>query len=290
MSVLNSIRTWCNCPADAIRWACILEATAPKAGNVFPGQRFSDLSYSDFVAAAEIAANELDHPNRRFSKGVLSAAQQTIDRLGTNVNLGILLLIGPLAAAVASIEKHELDRGQWQRSLGQILAELTTDDSESLYQAIRRSAPGGMNQVDKMDIDGPAPDDFLAAMRAAAPYDRIARNYCHGFRDLFETVVPLLEQSIETRGDLLDGIGWAQLRMLELEVDTLILRKFGQQVANEVRVNAKFDHTDLDERQQFDRFLRDGAIDLHGRASQINPGTTADLIAAALFILICTTC
>ena len=36
----------------AAQLACILEASAPKPGNVSPGRPFEDLRYEDFVASA----------------------------------------------------------------------------------------------------------------------------------------------------------------------------------------------------------------------------------------------
>lgn len=36
----------------AAQLACLLEASAPKPGNVSPGRHFSDLRYEDFLASA----------------------------------------------------------------------------------------------------------------------------------------------------------------------------------------------------------------------------------------------
>ena len=74
-------------PAEAVRWACLLEATAPKVGNVYPGRPFENLSYADFVAAADIAARSFANPTR-FSEAVLSAVLETSRCRATNVNLG----------------------------------------------------------------------------------------------------------------------------------------------------------------------------------------------------------
>ena len=45
------------CPRGGAGWAatmaCLLEAAAPKPGNVHPAAAFPDLSYDDFVAAAQ---------------------------------------------------------------------------------------------------------------------------------------------------------------------------------------------------------------------------------------------
>jgi len=38
--------------AAAVQLACLLEAHAPKPGNVSPGRDFADVGYGDFVASA----------------------------------------------------------------------------------------------------------------------------------------------------------------------------------------------------------------------------------------------
>src|SRR5262245_66241117 len=45
--------------ATAAQLACLLEASAPKPGNVSPGRHFDDLRYEDFLAAAAAIAQPL---------------------------------------------------------------------------------------------------------------------------------------------------------------------------------------------------------------------------------------
>lgn len=283
---LDLIRCQCNRPADAVRWSCILEATAPKSGNVYPGRNFKNLTYNDFITAAEIAASAFDPQPASYSHGVLNASQQIAERLHTNVNLGILLLLGPIIQAdsqTSSLRRHHAD---WRSSVVEILQSTTAEDATRLYAAINLASPGGMGQADKMDLSGRPPDDFISAMRAAKSRDRIARNYADGFCDLFETVVPLLADSIAQEQDLLCGIATAHLRLLAAEPDTLIVRKFGREVARDVQHMASFDPQDSARCRALDDFLRTPRRDLTDTASRLNPGTTADLIAAGLYVLL----
>ncbi len=122
--------------------------------------------------------------------------------------------------------------------------------------------------------------DIVEAMTLAADRDLIARQYATGFVDLMERIVPLVEESICRRGDLLGGIVDAHLRMLANEPDSLIARKNGFEVAAGVQKRAQ--NVDLDDPASisvFDESLRN---DTH----ELNPGTTADLIAAALYMLL----
>ena len=50
--------------ATWIYQACLLEATAPKPGNVHPDASFVDLCYADFVGLAEVAAPALASASR----------------------------------------------------------------------------------------------------------------------------------------------------------------------------------------------------------------------------------
>ncbi len=279
---LSTIRAQCLTAAPAIRWACVLEATAPKPGNVFPGQSFKDLAYVDFVMAADIAAGCLADPANVLSERVLNAARRTRDQIGTNVNLGILLMLGPLVDCDMS-SNRALSISDWQSLVSARLNALDSRDSERFYQAIRLAKPGGMDDVKRMDLRDPAPENFLDAMRAARNRDRIAENYASGFADLFERVVPLLSQSIDRQGDLLAGITSAHVRLLATAPDSLILRKYGPEVAAEVQQQAQIDPQNWQQVRKLDQDLRNHT------AGILNPGTSADLLAAALYVLLRTT-
>ncbi len=285
--LLATLRGLVRCPADAVRWACVLEATAPKAGNVYPGKPFEDLTYRDFIVAADIAAESLGESGRRYSERIAGAVQQTVRATGTNVNLGIVLLLGPIVAADELVEKQTdtefgLRPGQWSGAIGDVLDRSDEMDAKNIFAAIAGSSAGGLGRPQQMDVTGPMghPPDLLRAMRYAQSYDRIARQYATGFDDLIQNVVPVLRQSLTESGDLLTGIARAHLRLLALEPDSLIARKNGQPVADQVQSHAQ--QVDLDDPgsvADFDDFLRSAGHPL-------NPGTTADLIAAGLYCLL----
>ena len=89
--------------ADQIRMACLLEATAAKPGNVHPGASFSDMTYSDLVRSADAVAGILaEAAEHGVGPTVLAAARATAGVAAGNTNLGILLLLAPLAAVPAA--------------------------------------------------------------------------------------------------------------------------------------------------------------------------------------------
>ncbi|TWT94507.1 triphosphoribosyl-dephospho-CoA synthase [Stieleria varia] len=289
---LDLLRPECQTPADAVRWACVLEATAPKAGNVYPGRPFPDLSHSDFVTAAQLTASAIESTQALgFASWVLAAAQSVQSNCGSNVNLGILLLLGPLVECDRrhSVAHPSDPRTQsiWRDGMASVLTDVTAAESLLVFDAIRVANPGGMGTTETMDVNSPSPAepvDLVAAMHLAQRRDRIARQYATGFSDLLDIVVPVVHDAIIDRGDVLGGIADAHLRLLASEPDSLIERKHGPEIAKQVRcMAAAVDLQSPSQREEFDRILR-GNNEVFSQ--RCNPGTTADLIAAALYVLL----
>lgn len=265
---------------EAIRLACVWEAAAPKVGNVHPGAAFADCDFQDFcraaAAIAPILAGRGEASGERVAVGqrIRRAIEATRRVTDSNVNLGIVLLLGPLVAAT--------DRADVSR----VLAGLTREDGTNVYRAIALANPGGVRAAevaaehDVTQAEIP-PVDLIAAMRSARERDRIARQYADDFVDFFERIVPVITAELSTQADIGQAILRAQLSFLAAEPDSLIRRKCGDQVAAEVqqRATACRDRSgdwDGEAVAKFDRWLRaDG--------NRRNPGTTADLIAAGLY-------
>lgn len=270
-----------NDPVDRVRWACLLEATAPKAGNVHPGASFADLDYLDFVAAAEAVAPILGnaHASDRCGDLTLRCIEATRQKCQSNVNLGIVLLLAPLVIAEA---RRQHSRTGLQEEVVQVLAGLDREDADAVYRAIRLAKPGGLQAAKAMDVSGPAPSDLMAAMRLSQHRDRIALQYATGFKDLLgDAVLEELQRELRrAQGDWLFAIRRFQLTMLASSVDSLIARKCSVETATAVMRRARDvleSRNQSDAWQTFDCWLRaDG--------NRRNPGTTADLIAAATWV------
>ena len=215
-------------------------------------------------------------PHRPLGLTILEAVRAARVAADTNANLGIVLLTAPLAAVP---DGEPLDAAAVARVLGR----LDRDDAAAVYRAIAVGRPGGMGTADSWDVHGPAPDDILAAMQAAAGRDQIARLWSHGFGPLFAGAVADLGRSLAAGAGLCDAVVEAHLRQLARERDTLIARKHGPLAAAEVSAAAAAVlATPAANRPEalaaFDRSLRD--------PKRLNPGTTADIVAAALYILL----
>jgi triphosphoribosyl-dephospho-CoA synthase len=268
--------------AVAIELACYWEATAPKVGNVHPDASFADCSYEDFCLAAKCVApilagaDRTDESMAGVGDRILRSIEATRRVTNANVNLGIVLLIAPLA--------NTRDRGD----VGRVLSTIDRQQSAMVYRAIGLAAPGGVKpaEVDsKWDVtSSPEAIDLIAAMRMARNRDRIAMQYADDFLDFFENVVPLMASELATKHQPGEAIVRAQLKMLAQRPDSLIARKCGTEIADEAQKRAAEcfdDHGNLCPLaiEAYDQWLRaDG--------NRRNPGTTADLIAAALYWLV----
>ena len=261
----------------AIQTACVLEATARKPGNVHPWAAFDDLTYDDFLRSADVIAPLLARSQERsIGRTILTAVEETQSRNPRNTNLGIVLLLAPLASVPIGVPLTE--------GINDVLAGLTREDASLTYRAIQFAHPGGMGQVGEEDLSEEATVTLLEAMRLAADRDTIASEYANGFDLVLNVGVPILEAAADFAGEWENAIIGLHLQLMARCPDTLIARKCGIEEANQASqlaqkvLDADWPNSETGSRRikEFDDWLR---ADGHRR----NPGTTADLVAATLF-------
>ncbi len=260
--------------------ACLMEVTAVKPGNVHRGADFEDATYFDFAASTIAIAPAFERAAIvGVGRTVLDAAQATRRVVETNTNLGTLLLLAPLAA----VPRHESLR----EGVASVLKALTPDDARLVYEAIRTAQPGGMGQQAEADVAGDAPDDLLHAMRLASDRDLVARQYVNGFDEVFNLVVSSLEDGIQRGWSLEKSIVHAHLRLMAKCPDSLIARKCGDETARKAssmaaRVLAAGELGDA----AYERALGDLDFWMRSDHHRRNPGTSADLVAAGIFVVL----
>lgn len=249
--------------------ACLLEATARKPGNVHRFADFDDASYLDFALSAQAIGPAMDEARDiGVGRAALAAVEATRRVVSTNSNLGMILLLAPLAAA------HEVGF-DLESGVIRVLDGLTIDDARYAYRAIRLASPGGLGSAGDQDVKDEPTVSLLDAMRLASDRDLVARQYATGYADVFRLALPSLRSALMRGVSLEDAIIHSYLTSLKQSPDTLIARKRGIEVAQEVSRRAA-EALDSGDFASFDDFLRQ---DGHAR----NPGATADLMAAALF-------
>lgn len=264
--------------SELIRLACLLEAMAAKPGNVHPGASFPDLTFLDFVKSAEAAAPVLARAAELgVGRAIFEAVKATREVVVTNTNLGIVLLIAPLAAVPRDVALPE--------GIGRVLRALTREDAVWTYRAIRLANPGGLGAAASEDVADEPTGTLLDVMQLAAHRDGVAAQYANDFAWVLDEGVPFLNTIAAGFADQWEAaVIELQLRLLAAHPDSLIERKCGAATAAEASRRASAilasDRVAMppDPRQlaEFDTWLRtDG--------NRRNPGTTADLIAACLF-------
>jgi triphosphoribosyl-dephospho-CoA synthase len=247
---------------------------ARKPGNVHPEASFEDLTAADFLTAGEAVAPVLARTaGQGIGRSVYEAVAATKECIATNANLGICLLIAPIAAAA-------IRGGELRDGLRGVLKELTIDDARWAYRAIRLAVPGGLGTSTEQDVAAEPTVTLLDAMRMAAGRDLVARQYATAYDDVFDIAIPAMFS--QAAGEPEVQIVAAHLHLMARLPDTLILRKCGPGVAEESASRAANvleagwpNETGRALERELDAWLR---ADGHRR----NPGATADAIAASL--------
>jgi triphosphoribosyl-dephospho-CoA synthase len=258
--------------------ACLWEAASRKAGNVHPSASFKDVDFVHFSLSGAAAGWIFDHAlGKSVGLIVHHAVSETISVIGSNTNLGIVLLIAPLAVADTRINY----RGRLQH----VLNSLTNADTRSVYEAIRLANPGGLGDAPEQDVRSEPTVTLLEAMKLAADRDMVARQYANGFADVFDFGVPAFLAGFERFGCVEAAIIDSQLRWLAEYPDSLIVRKNGPAVAADVQKRA-IEVQALGGIATPEGRRAGVALDRHLRSdgNKLNPGTTADLITACLFV------
>ncbi len=263
----------------AAQAACLLEAASPKPGNVNRYFDFADTNLSDFLISAVMIGRSMERAHRNpVGKTVLSAFKATRRMVARNTNLGMILLFTPLARAYGDKDLR--------RAVCRVLESLTVADARLVYRAIRLAAPGGLGRVSAHDVANDADIALLAAMKAAGERDAVAREYATGFEITFTLGYPLLDNFLNQGRAWPEAVIQTYLAILAEVPDTLIARKKGMQTALDVSRRAAGimragGNSSLDGREQ----IRKLDVYLRSEENSLNPGTTADLTAVAIFTL-----
>ena len=263
--------------AAAFVAACRDELDAPKPGNVHVFADGHRMTAAEFERSAQAAAGPLTATGAGAGLRILRAVEATHAAVGSNTNLGIILLCAPLAAAA------EHQPADLRGALAELLESLDVADADLAFRAIALASPAGLGQVEQHDVRAPATVTLAAAMAAAAGRDRIAHQFSTGFADIFDRGMARRDAA---------AARWADPRWATLAVylgflgdfpDSHIVRKYDAVVAEDVRRTA----------QQFERRLRheepEGLLadllawDRSLKQRALNPGTSADLTVATLF-------
>lgn len=254
--------------AVQVQTACLWEVSARKIGNVHPNADFADMTHLDFTRSAVAIASVFREP-LPFGELVYQCVEATKTVTTRNTNLGIILLLAPLASG----------------DIHHALRSITLADTQQVYDAIRLASPGGLGDAPEQDVRKPPTVSLVEAMSMAADRDLIARQYANGFADVFNFGVPAFVAAFAKFGCIEAAVIDCQLRWMAEFPDSLIARKNGFAVAEDVRqrvvtvqeLGGLETHAGCAAGVALDRYLRSDG-------NKLNPGTTADLVTACLFV------
>jgi len=289
--------------------AILLEVSADKPGNVNLVVGFEGTNHMHFLASAVAAA-----PFFRLAaeRGLaVSVGEMALDNVGVgriirdcvseianwqrggNTLLGTVLLFVPLAVAagMTPLEDGVFQLSELRRNLKKVVEATTPEDAAAVYEAIRIAKPSGLGKAPDLDVNDPTSIDRILneritlfhVFKIASTYDRVCSEWVNNYPVTFDFAYPRLKGRIDSGEDLNTAIVHVFLEVLATYPDTFIARKVGMEKARQVSALAKdvLENGGLKtpagrkKLRLFDAFLR-----LDG--NNLNPGTTADITAAAI--------
>jgi len=299
--------------STALQLALLLEVSAyPKPGNVHRTRDFETTRFEHFLASSaalgphfRLAALRAHMVAVQSSGSVELAIGERIKRAvescsewqsGGNTSLGAILLLIPIAYAAGMVPlQSTLSTQDIRKNLKRVVGGTTSDDAVNLYRAIARVSPGGMGKVPELDVNDA---NSIARIRKqnltltdifgiSSTYDTISSEWVKNFPVTFDIGLPFLVRELHATSDINTAVVDTYLRILSQVPDTLVARKLGIGKAKEISLQAR-------------RVLKAGGMKTAGGRKAVkrmdtalqrsdhhcNPGTTADLTASAMAILL----
>ncbi|ELZ25639.1 triphosphoribosyl-dephospho-CoA protein [Halosimplex carlsbadense 2-9-1] len=261
--------------------ALLLEvAGTPKPGNVDRHRDHDDLRFEHFLTGA-VGAQEglrMAAAGEPVGESFHRAIEGMADQRGGNTQFGAILLQLPLVVAAGADDRHLSPEGATA-----VVESTTVADAAGFYRAFEAvdvavddppedmaalDVRRGSDAVPALEERGLTLADIMAR---SADRDGIAREWVDGFERTFGAA-----ESIESgEGPVADRAADAFLDLLAAEVDTFVVTQHDRATAERAteRARAALDG-DIDPEDLAAEFV----------AEEINPGTTADTVAAALFV------
>lgn len=294
--------------------ASLLEVSAyPKPGNVHRLYDMPETRYEHFLAgcvAIEPHLREVAERGYEVSLGLREWEEVKVGRIireaieeslkwqgGGNVNLGVLLLFIPIAAAAGSILSRGKVKAERLRSaLKEVLRGTTSGDAVAVYEAIHLAmGPETLGEVEELDVLDERSKmkiieegwNLLDIFKLCSDYDSICHEWVSDFELTFLVGYPRLRLALEEGVDINDAIVETFLTLLAHRPDSLIRRKCGLERALEVSEMARRVLEVGGVRTEEGKgLLREMDLELRKWSGSLNPGTTADLTASSIYILL----
>ncbi len=273
--------------ARCAQLAMLLEVSAtPKPGNIDRDHNYTDTRFEHFLASA-VAVYPVLEKAARSDSGIGSLIREAINessrwQSGGNTHFGAFILLIPLVMAAGKCE----EKSCLKTRVDNIVKETSVEDAIEFYRAFSESKVK-VKPVSDLDLG-----DALSIrkikeqcltlynlMEISGSYDMIAQEWTEGFKKTFDCASSI-QNKIKKAG-INDAVVLTFMDILSYNKDTFIQTKFDSKKADEVSTRARAimqkegKEEIIDKIYTFDEeLLKDG----------INPGSTADIIIAGLFV------
>lgn len=294
--------------------AILFEVSADKPGNVNLIVGFEGTRYQHFLASAVAAAPSFEwaaerglavsrreiHINDVGLGQIIKDCVANINawQQGGNTLLGTIILLLPIAVAAGvtpTKEGYIFEIPKLRKNLKLVVESTTPEDAVKVFEAIKIANPSGLGKAPELDIDDPESVNRIVkknislyqVFRIASSYDNVCYEWVNDYPITFDVAYPCLMEQIRITKDLNVAIIHTFLKALAEYPDTFIARKTGIEKTREVSSEAK-EVLELGglETSRGKQRLREFDLKLRKSGNLLNPGTTADIIAAALALTI----
>jgi len=279
----------------------------PKPGNVHRTRDFHDMVFEDFLISGivigdtiRVAAsrayeinNSISFKEANLGKYILQSVKETDKWIANNTNLGIIMLLTPIAMSAAI--SSNLD--ELRENIHKIIVYSTVIDTISLYEAIGIADAGGMGDQEEFSVtDEEATKELIEnnlnifdVLNISSSWDSLAMELTSKMPVTFDIGYPTFSKLKEEYSINLATV-ITFLTILSQVPDTLISRKYGDEKAKEVSTLAmealnslNYIDSGIDnDMGEFNKKLEE--FDDYLFENKLNPGTTADLTASSIMV------
>ncbi len=284
---------------------CLEVSSSPKPGNIDRYDDYEDTRYEHFLASAISMYPVIEETSlctNGIGRLIKNAVTESVSwQKGGNTHFGAIILLIPLAMAAGRIipEEENFSIEKLTECAHNFAIDADSTDATDFYSCFE-IAGVKVNPVDEFDLKDKGAINELeekkvslySLMEIASSYDLIANEWVNGFKRCTDCADIIIKGM---NNDLLDGalnadinniVVYSFLKLLSENEDTFITTKFDTETANYVskRAHEILEHL-YNNKFNFNEILplvRNLNTELLEK--KINPGSTADIIIAGLFI------
>ena len=257
--------------------SCFEELTYLKPGNQNTMTNFSSSKISKFREAAKISSDFLFNKELSLGESIFLSAKKCFDSLGSNYNLGIILLCAPIIKSLLKFDNVYIN---------EILKSINENEGDLIFQAIKYSKPGGIkNYSGKGDIQDEIQKrslNFNDIMKIGSLRDRISRCYIDNYNEVVKYGLPSFKKNKRYHNREKACI-FLFLDYLGYDLDSHLQRKQGYFKAEMIRKKS----ITLKKRLNYKKgsyFFQLRDFDRYLKKLNFNPGTSADLTVTTLLM------